>query len=61
MIVLGNSIRDKNADIAFFAETVLLVVPLLVIGLELPRTTFAAVLAELAAAPARLEEPCGRW
>jgi hypothetical protein len=61
VIVLGNSVRDKNGDIAFLAETVLLVVPLLVIGGKLLCTTFAYVLAELAPAPAHLEEPCGRW
>jgi len=55
LIVFGNSIRDKNADIAFFEDTVLLVVPLLVIGLKLSRTSLAEVLAELAAPPSDLK------
>ena len=56
-IALRITLGDKNADIAIFGNTILLVVPLLVIGLKLPRTSFAAVLAELAAPPAHLEEP----
>ena len=59
-IALGITLRDKYADIAFLEDTVLLVVPLLVIGLKLPRTSLAAVLAELAAPPADLHERCGR-
>ena len=54
-IALRITLGGKNADIAIFGNTVLLVVPLLVIGLKLPRTSLAAVLAELAAAPAHLE------
>ncbi len=52
-------LRDKNADIAFLEDTVLLVISLLVVRLKLPRTSLAAVLAELAAPPVDLEERCG--
>ncbi len=55
LIAFRNSIRDKNANIAFFDETVLLMVFLLVVCLQLSRTSFAVVLAELAAPPAHLE------
>ncbi len=60
LIVLGNSVGDNDGDVAFLAETVLLVVPLLIIGGKLLGTTSANVFAELAAAPAHLEEPLWR-
>ncbi len=60
-ILLGITLGDDDGDLRFPLETVFLVVPLLAVGRELSRTSLAAVLAELAAAPAHLEEPCGRW
>ena len=59
-IALRITLGDKYADIAFLDNAVLLVVPLLVVRLELPRTSLAAVLAELAAPSADLDERCGR-
>ena len=59
-IVFGIILGDNDGDLRFPLETVFLVVPLLGIGLELTRTTFANVLAELAAAPAHLEESLRR-
>jgi hypothetical protein len=55
-----NTLRRKKGDVAFHAQAVLLVVPLLVIGVELPWTSATEVFAELAPPPAHLARPIWR-
>ena len=60
LIIFGITLGNNDGELRFPLDTVLLVVPLLVVGRELPRTSLAEVLAELAAPPAHLEETLGR-
>ena len=58
--VFGITLGDNDGNLRFPLDALFLMVPLLVVGLKLSRTSFAEVLAALAAAPAQLEEPRGR-
>jgi hypothetical protein len=60
VIFRRNTLRSKKGDVAFHLQAVLLVVPLLIIGVELPRAPATEVRAELAPTPAHLTRPIRR-